>query len=145
MKREFQDLRLKQLDRTLSAFDAAKQEVRPPKGWLRAIREGLNLSMAEAGKKMGKSKADIQQFEDSEAEDSITLRSLRRVADAMDCQLVYAIVPKSGTVTELAEKLERDEVTEKAHRVARTMALEGQSAGNTEQLIQSKVKNRRRR
>jgi predicted DNA-binding mobile mystery protein A len=145
MKSEFTDLRRSQLDRRLAAFETARQEVRPPRGWLRAIREGLGLSLAEVGKRAGESRQHIERFEAAEAKDTIHLRNLRRIAGAMDCELVYAIVPKSGTLSELAEKIERDETTEKVRRVARTMALEGQSTGNTEQFVESKIKNHRRR
>jgi hypothetical protein len=53
MKRDFRDLRLRQLARALSAFDAAKQEPRPQRGWLRAIREGLGLTLESVGKQFG--------------------------------------------------------------------------------------------
>jgi len=101
--------------------------------------------MQEVGKKMGKAKPNIQQFEKSELADRITLDSLRRVADAMDCELVYAIVPKSGTLTELAERRARAHVTRDVHAVERTMALEGQAPGGVDQLIEDETKRRRRR
>ena len=67
MKNEFRDLRLSQLARTLSAFTPAKQEPRPQRGWLRAIREGLGLTLDNVGKKLGQSRRRIQEFEDAEA------------------------------------------------------------------------------
>ena len=38
----------------------------------------------------------VRSFEKAEAEDRITLASLRRTAEAMDCELIYALVPRSG-------------------------------------------------
>jgi len=145
MEREFRDLRLQQLEKTLTPYYAAKLEVRPKAGWLRAVREAMGLTMQEVGKKMGKAKPNIQQFEKSEFADRITLGSLRRVAEAMDCELVYAIVPKSGTLSELAERRARVQVTRDVHAVERTMALEDQAPGGIDQLIEDEAKRRRRR
>ncbi len=112
MKRDFRDLRLRQLARSLSAFEPATKEPRPQRGWLRAIREGLGLSLEDVGKRVNQSRRRIQEFEKAEAEDRITLQSLRRVAAAMECELVYAVVPKSGTISELAERRARAQATE---------------------------------
>jgi predicted DNA-binding mobile mystery protein A len=142
MKRDFRDLRLRQLARALSTFETAKQEPRPQRGWLRAIREALGLTLESVGKQLGQSRRRIQEFEEAEATDRITLRSLRRVAAAMDCDLVYAIVPKSGTVTELAERRARAQATEDVRDVEHTMALENQAPGNVEELIEEETKRR---
>jgi predicted DNA-binding mobile mystery protein A len=142
MRDEFRDLRLRQLTRSLSAFEAAKQETRPQRGWLRAIREGLGLSLENVGKRLGQSRRRIQEFEKAEAEDRITLDSLRRVAAALDCELVYAIIPKSGTITELAERRARAQATEDVLDVEHTMALENQATGNVNELIEEETKRR---
>jgi predicted DNA-binding mobile mystery protein A len=142
MRDEFGDLRLRQLTRSLSAFEAARQEARPQRGWLRAIREGLGLSLEEVGKRLGQSRRRIQEFEKAEAKDRITLDSLRRVASALDCELLYTIVPKSGTITELAERRARAQATEDVLDVEHTMALENQATGNVKQLIEEETKRR---
>jgi predicted DNA-binding mobile mystery protein A len=142
MKKNFRELRLGQLARTLSAFEAAKQEVRPQRGWLRAIREGLGLTLENVGKKLGQSRRRIQEFEDAEAKDRITLHSLRRVAAAMDCELVYAIVPKAGTISELAHQRARAQAAEDVLDIEHTMVLENQAVGNVEALIEKETKRR---
>jgi predicted DNA-binding mobile mystery protein A len=142
MKNDFRDLRLSQLARTLSAFEAAKQEARPQRGWLRAIREGLGLTLETVGKKLGQSRRRIQEFEDAEAKDRITLHSLRRVAAAMDCELVYAIVPKTGTISDLAERRARAQAEEDVRDVEHSMALEKQATGNIEEAIEKETKRR---
>jgi predicted DNA-binding mobile mystery protein A len=142
VKHDFRDLRLRQLARSLSAFETARQEARPQRGWLRAIREGLGLSLEDVGKRVDQSRRRIQEFEKAEAEDRITLRSLRRVAAAMDCELVYAVVPKSGTITELAERRARAQATEDVLDVEHTMALENQASGNVNELIEEETRRR---
>src|SRR4029077_5690599 len=103
MKPEYRELRLKQLAATLERFTNAKQTARPVRGWLRAVREALGVSQQEVAIAAKVKRQSIIGFEEAEASDRITLRNLRRVADAMGCELVYAIVPKSGSIQELAE------------------------------------------
>lgn len=144
MEKRFKDLTLRQLDRTLATFSSARREARPQHGWLRAIRKSLDLSMEDVARKLSVTKPLIQQFEDAEKEDRITLHSLRRVAAALDCTLVYAIVPKAGTLTELAECRVREQVVSDVHAVERTMALEDQAVGDVEQLVKEETKRRQR-
>ena len=153
MRDNFRNLRLNQLARSLTTFEAARLEARPQRGWSKAIREGLGMSLEEVGKALGQSKKRILDFEHAEAEDRITLRSLRRVANAMNCELVYALVPKSGSIIELAEKLRqrrehtqeqqtRDRVRQDVLGVEHTMALENQAAGEVDRLIEEETKRR---
>jgi predicted DNA-binding mobile mystery protein A len=94
------------------------------------------------GTKLGQSRRRIQEFEQAEANDRITLNSLRRVAAAMDCELVYAVIPKSGTITELAGRRARNQATEDVLDVEHSMALENQATGNVEELIDKETQRR---
>ena len=153
MRGDFRELWRRQLDRSVSAFEAGRHETRPPRGWLRAVREALGMTLADVGQNMKTSRRRIKEFEDAEAADRITLQSLRRVANAMDCELVYSIVPKSGTVTELADRRARARDTEAEERaraqaredvldVEHNMALENQASGDVDQLIEEETKRR---
>lgn len=94
---------IEQLDRALAGFRAARIAPRPAHGWIRAIREALGVSSGELGRTLGVSRQLPLQFEKAEAEDSITLKSLRTVANALDCDLVYALTPRAGSLRKLAE------------------------------------------
>ena len=72
--------------------------VRPSVGWLRAIREALGFSLADQARRMKVTPPAVRSFELAEAEDRITLASLRRAAAAMDCDLVYTLLPRSGAL-----------------------------------------------
>ncbi len=63
-------------------------------GWLERSRMALLLPMATVAKAMGMSKAAYAVFEKNEKSGAITLRSLKKAAEAMNCELVYAIRPK---------------------------------------------------
>ena len=71
---------------------------RPAAGWLRSVREALGLSLADQALKLQVTPPAVRSFEQAEAEDRITLASLRRTAAAMDCDLVYTLVPRSGSL-----------------------------------------------
>ncbi len=84
----------------------------------------------------------IQQFEQAEAEDRISIRALRRVAGSMGCELVYTLVPRSGSFAELAERPTRERATHDAKSVLHTMALEDQKPENESQLIADEANRR---
>jgi predicted DNA-binding mobile mystery protein A len=139
MKAEYRDLRLKQLTKTFNAFQSAGQLPRPKLGWFRAVREALGLSQQHVAKTMHLAQQNIAAFEKAEAEDRITLGNLRRVADAMGCELVYAIVPKPEIIDELFQRPHREAV-KRVRSVEHTMALEDQASGNVDELIDEETK-----
>jgi predicted DNA-binding mobile mystery protein A len=107
MKQELRELHLVQLDRSLEPFLATHVVTRPQPGWLRALREALGISIREIARKMRKTPQTVAAFEKSEAADRITLQTLRHYAEAMDCEFVYAVVPKTGSLKLLGEKRAR--------------------------------------
>jgi predicted DNA-binding mobile mystery protein A len=126
MKAQFKDLKQRQLDAVLTHWRTSALPVRPPSGWIKAIRESLGMPAAYLAKRLGIVQSTVHRFEISEAEDSITLGSLRRVAEALGCELQYALVPKktiAQTLDEQAKKVARERMAAIAH----SMALEAQS------------------
>ena len=67
---------------------------RPPHGWARAIREALGMSAAALAARMGTTAGAVTRLEQSEAGDRIRLDTLHRAADALECDLVYLLVPR---------------------------------------------------
>ena len=139
MKSEFRSLRLRQLERTLRPFLEARQNTRPQKGWIRAIREASGMTLRELASGMKSSLSLAAQFEKSEAEYRITLNSLRQAADALGCDLVYALVPKQGTLYDLAKRRATEEATADVLAVEHTMALENQAVGGVKKKIQEEA------
>ena len=130
MNSQFRQLRLSQLDRGLN--DIRKLPPRPTGGWIASIREALDLSLQQIGQHVHASRQAVQQLERAEADDRITLGALRRVAEALGCELVYALVPKTGSFAELAERPTRDRATRDIDSVMHTMMLEDQSISKKE-------------
>ena len=140
MRSEFRNLRLKQLDRSLEQYQAARKVPRPSKGWIRAIRQALGVSSGELARRLGTSRQLPLQLEKGEAEDRITLKSLRAVANALDCDLVYALVPRAASMEELIENRARTEARQRVLGVEHSMALENQAVGNLDEAVEAEVR-----
>ena len=145
MQPDFRELRLRQLDRSFSEWQSRTLIQRPPKGWIQAIREALGISSAELANKLGASRQLVLQQEKAEAEDRITLKSLRALADGLDCDLVYAIVPRSGSLQVAAENRLLAEAKSNVMRVEHSMALEDQANKNLEEAINAEVRRLKRK
>ena len=98
------------LDERLKALGPVKRYNAPVRGWIRAIREALGMTAEQLAKRLGVKQPSIVSMEQSEAKGSIELATLRRVAEALDCTLVYALVPNKpleATVNERARAFAR--------------------------------------
>ena len=102
MDKQFRDLQLHQMDALLETWSAAKLSARPRAGWVRAIRESLGMSAAAFARRLGMTPAGVRKLESAEASDSITLASLRKLAQTLDCELQYALVPRTSLVQQLS-------------------------------------------
>lgn len=140
MNSRFRKLRLSQLDRTLQI--ERDLPPRPSGGWLLAVREALGLSLSEVGRRLNTPRQQVQYWERAEVADRITLSTLRRAAEAMDCEFVYVIVPKTGSFTQLATRSARERAVRDVESVAHTMALEDQKPENLAELIEDETDRR---
>jgi len=135
MNSVFQSLRATQLGRSLAPFQLVRTVPRPAKGWIHAIRQASGLSAGEVARTLGVSRQLPLQLEKAEAEDKITLASLRKMADALDCDLVYALVPKSGTVHQLKEQRAERQARKTVLDAQHSMELEDQAVTDIELAI----------
>lgn len=71
-------------------------EPRPHRGWVRAIRDALGMSGPELAARMGVSQSTVVDVEQSEVADTIKLDTLRRAAEALDCEVAYFLVPRTN-------------------------------------------------
>ncbi len=89
------------------------------------------MTFKDVAQRMGVSEATVSGYEKREADDSITLGSLRRAAEAMNCRLVYAIVPETSLEQVVRDRAARI-VDERLARVGHTMSLENQGVPSTD-------------
>jgi len=112
----------RRLDQRLVGLDLGQ---RPPRGWVRAIREALGMTTAELGQRMGLTQSRVSQIERSEELGSIRLDSLERAAQALNCQVRYVFVPNEP-LEEMVQRQARLRAQAEVDAVTHTMALEDQ-------------------
>src|ERR1700730_9925669 len=81
------------LDERFEVLGPATRYSSPVRGWIKAVREALGMTTAQLAKRLGMKQPSVVAIEQSEAKGTIELATLRRVAESLDCTLVYAIVP----------------------------------------------------
>ncbi len=133
-------LQLQQLNSKMRGFASLKQVAMPPTGWIRAIRTAIGMSMQQLGNRLNISKQAVMDMEKREKDGSITIKSLREIARAMDMQLVYGFVPNDGSLDALIEKRATGLATQIVMRTANTMKLEDQA--NSKKRIEAAIKER---
>ena len=81
------------LDRRLDIAKSVNLTV-PRGGWIRALRDALGMPARYMADRLGVSTPAVYELERSEKAGTIQLNTLRRAADALDCDVVYALVPR---------------------------------------------------
>jgi predicted DNA-binding mobile mystery protein A len=131
----------KHLERRLAPLRDQNQLLRPPRGWVRAMREAFGMSTRQLARRMGKVQSAVVDMEKSEARDSISMTTLRQAAEALDCTLIYALVP-NRPIDEILRARATQLAEAQLARATHTMALENQTMdradheGERERLIQ---------
>ena len=127
----------RQLDKRLKNMRNAEEFTRPQRGWVKAIREALGMTTAQLAKRLGVSQPRVVGIEKAEAQGAITLDSLERAAHALDCQLVYALVPRKPLDALIAERATRLATT-RLNFTRHSMALEAQTLNARDEKEQRK-------
>lgn len=113
------------LDNRLDALRSQNALTRPPKGWLRAIRDALGMTTRQVARRAAVSQPTVTSWEQSETRDTITLGKLREAAEALNCELVYALVPKKPLEQQVHERAAQV-ADAQLGRTHHTMRLEAQ-------------------
>lgn len=133
-------LAARQLDRRFSEIrETLRGAERPARGWIKAIREALGMTTAQLAARMGVAQPRIAELEKREAARVVTLQSLERAAEALDCRLVYIFVPKDS----LEDRINmRAEAVADLHlsAVDQTMRLEKQGVTDKQRRDEMKKK-----
>ena len=131
MKTKLGNRARQRLDERLSALKPEDRFLPPPKGWIRAIRDAIGMSGVQLAFRLGVRPQTVEAVEKSEATGSIQLKTLRRAAEAMDCTLVYALVPNTSLEDSVAKRARKIAMRD-LQRVAHTMKLEAQGTGDAD-------------
>jgi predicted DNA-binding mobile mystery protein A len=120
-----------QLGAKLSLFSALLEVQAPQKGWIRAIRDGLGMSAKQLADRTGMAQQRVAVVEKGEFSGAVTLKTMRRIAEGLDCVFVYGFVPKTDLETTLRKQAEQV-AAKRLSQASQTMGLENQSLSEQE-------------
>ncbi len=128
------------MDGTLNCFSSIASVNRPMKGWIRAVRDALGMNMRQFAHRLGVSKSRIPRIEQDEITGSLTLKTMNRVADKLDCVFVYGLVPRTS-LDNTVRKQASIVAQRRMNRLMHTMNLEAQglSSKNAEKAFNNMV------
>ncbi len=128
MSNKFQQIQLQSLDKKIKKIHF---QPRPKHGWARTIRSTLAMPLQFAAKKFGASPQAIFQLEQNEMDETISLKTLRRLAEAIDCELHYALIPHQKSLKKTIQKRAVIKARAMVSEVDKTMSLENQKVKNS--------------
>lgn len=121
-----------QLDRTLSKLSPLRDTAIPPKGWVRAIRDALGMSGRQLAERLGVARQRVAEIERDERAGSVTLKTMRKVAESLDSVFVYGLVPRNS-LEQMVQDQARRIAAERIARVSQTMRLEDQALSQSDE------------
>lgn len=127
--RPMRQLARKRLDERLAVLRSLHPSTRvaPRGGWIRAIREALGMPRHELGRRMGVGEKRVMQLERGEAQGKLTMESLARAAEALDCELVVALVPRRPLEQTVNDRRMQLAASWLKSRALHTMTMENQA------------------
>lgn len=104
----------------------------PRRGWITTIRKALGITLPQFAKKLGVVRSRVIKIQQAELSESLTMRTLKEAANALNCDLVYALVPRQPLQTLLKNQAEKIAKL-RLHRVSHSMVLEDQEVATPQQ------------
>ncbi len=120
-----------QLDASLQRLSPLLAVTAPPKGWIRAIRDALRMTAKQLANRLGVAQQAVARIEKEELAGSVTIKTMRRIAECLDCVFVYGFVPRTSleeTVARQAKKV----AAQRLAQASQTMSLENQALSRKE-------------
>ena len=133
-------LQFQQLNEKMLQLSVMQHVIVPPIGWIKAIRNGIGMSMEQLGKKLSITKQGVMDIEKREKEGAITIKSMQEIAKAIDMQFVYGFVPDAGSLDQMIEMRALEMARKIVQRTSTTMKLEDQV--NSKERIEKAIKER---
>ena len=148
-KQRKQNLLRKQLDQRFQR-ERGNFSQPPSEGWIRTIREGLGMSLTQLAKKLGVTRQGMRQIEVSEKKGTLTLSTLKKIADALNCEMRVSLIPRESLET-MVHNRARARAKEIVQRTHLQMSLENQGTdsefqeGQVEEIAKDLIRNPGRR
>lgn len=119
-------LDIKHLDSAVRPLADHPPDLGVRSGWIDAVRRALGMPAKTLARRLDVTPAQATRFSQREASGGISLASLRRVADALECDLMYAFVPRAGSFEAIVRRQAREAAGQRLQAVEHTMMLEAQ-------------------
>lgn len=105
-----------------------------PNGWLRHMRSALGMTTRILASRMNISQSTLVALESREEIGNVTISNLKKAAEAMDCELIYAMIPKAPSINldDILEKRGKIAARKLVESVNHSMALENQKVSKRE-------------
>ena len=132
MTKRLKQIQLQNLD---NHFKKMCFETKPKNGWIKTISQALSMPLAFVANKLNISEQSVNQLENNEAFETISLKSLRRLAEAIDCELHYAIIPRERSLQKIIKNRAEFKARLIIKEVNKTMELEDQKIENSENSV----------
>lgn len=92
-------LGMNQVERRLKKLRQSFKDTTIRQGWVRYMRQALGMTLNKLAKRSGLSIGTVAQVERSETVGTVTINTLKKMAKALECEFVYAFVPKDDLDT----------------------------------------------
>lgn len=126
-----QQLSVKQMDEKLAVWREARHFFQPSMGWVRTLRQVLGMTSAQLASRLGINRSRIIAIEHAEIEGVLKLKTLKHVADALNCDLIYAFVPRKS-LNRILEDQASTVAKKQMEQIVHTMGLEDQATSQIE-------------
>ena len=127
----------KLMENKIKRLAMLSKEEMPPKGWLYCIRKALQMPASFLAQKLSLTQSRISQIEKQETEGTLTLNTIKKVAEALNCRFVYALIPNEGSLEKTLELHAEMKAKAILKDTLATMALENQVPNNVQALYKT--------
>lgn len=104
MKSRLDFTRLAELDRQFCEFAKLHRDVTPRCGWVKTVRLALGMSSTALAARTGMTAQGVRQLEQAEEKGSISLKTLAKLADGLDCEVHYILLPRSSLLDQVLKQ-----------------------------------------
>lgn len=96
--------RLAELDRQFCDFAKLQRHATPRCGWTKTVRLALGMSSEALGERLGVTAQGARKLEQAEANGTITLNTLARLAHGLDCEVRYVFIPRTSLMEQVLRR-----------------------------------------
>ena len=131
---------MEQLDNKIIKLNILNDVTPPSSGWVHAIRQGINMSLRQLGRRLSITPQSVREIEERERNGTVSLKVLNQVASALQMKFVYGFVPQDQTLELLVDRRAHELAGKIVERASVQMGLEDQK--NTDERLAKAIKDR---